>query len=280
MRAIEQQASDSSLYHLGRHSIGIVNGIRVYGTDPITGRRADGEEIGSGCAGRWGDHYFILTARHVIENAQPRDLRFFSLPTSSVECRGPSDLRPQDIVDAVPLSDPAVTVYRCEWEDLALITTLPAAIPDAQFFNAANQWIDPQENEPLHCCGFPFDHNVMVEQKMVGNKEERTIALYPTAWGATVLPLPSEDELKFKITDFDPERHYLVPYGHFAGSKQPHGISGAATWWESDEKLLVWRPNFKFAGICTCCYKQGSVVQVVKASVVLRFLQEVFGPKV
>jgi hypothetical protein len=49
-------------------------------------------------------------------------------------------------------------------------------------------------------------------------------------------------------------------------------------WWESDQKQTVWRPNFKFAGICTACYKRGSVVQVVKASVVRRFLEEVFGP--
>jgi hypothetical protein len=278
MRTIEEQASDANLYRLGRHSVAIVNGIRVYGVDPITGRRADGEEVGTGCAGRWSNHYFILTARHVIETAQPHDLRFYCLPTGGVECRSASDLRPQDIVDAEPLADDAAMIYRCGWEDLALITTTPNTIPNAEFFDAMNEWIDPLEGEPLHCCGFPFDHNVMVEQKIVGNKEERTIALYPTAFNATVLPLPSEDELKFKFGGFDANRHYLMPYGN-AGSKQPHGISGAAMWWESDQKLLVWRPNFKFAGICTDCYKSGSVVHVVKASIVRRFLEEVFGPE-
>ena len=181
MRAIEQQASDATLCRLGRHSIAIVNGIRTVGRDPITGRRADGEEVGSGCAGRWGNHHFVLTARHVVEKAQPRELRFYCLPTSGVECRAPSDLRPQDIADAVSLNHPEAIVHRCECEDLALITTLPTAIPDAEFFDAVNEWIDPEENEPLHCCAFPFDHNVMVEQKIAGNKEERTIALYPTA---------------------------------------------------------------------------------------------------
>jgi len=181
-------------------------------------------------------------------------------------------------VDAVSLTDPAAMVHLCAWEDLALISTLSTAIPNAEFFDAANEWIDPQENEPLHCHAFPIDHHVMVGQKILPNKEERTLALYPTAFGGRVLPLPTEDELKFKITDFNPEKHYLTPYGNL-GSKQPHGISGAAMWWESDEKLLVWRPNFKFAGICICCYKNGSVVQVVKASVVRRFLTEVFGPE-
>jgi len=279
MPPIEQQASDATLYRLGRHSIAIVNGIRVYGVDPISGRRADGEEVGTGCAGCWGDHCFILTARHVIENAQPRDLRFFCLPTGGIECRSASELRRQDIVDAEPLADSAAIIYRCDWEDLALVTTMPSAVPNAEFFDAMNEWIDPSVGEPVHCFGFPSDHRLTVDQRMVGSKEERTIALYPTPFDATVLPLPTEDELRFKITAFDPRMHYLVPYGNFPASKQPHGISGAAIWWESNQKVRVWRPNFKFAGICTCCYKQDSVVQVVKASVVRRFLQEVFAPR-
>jgi hypothetical protein len=277
MRTIEEQASDASLYRLGRHSVAIVNGVRVYGVDSTTGRRADGEEVGTGCAGRWDNHYFILTALHVVETAQPRDLRFYCLPTGGIECRSASDLRPQDIVDAEPLADTTAMIHKCGWEDLAVVTTTASAVPNAEFFDAVNDWIDPLVGEPLHCFGFPSDHGLTVDKRIVGSKEERTIALYPTPFGATVLPLPTEDERKFKITDFNPERHYLVPYGN-SGSKRPHGISGAAMWWESDQKVLVWRPNFKFAGICTACYKRGSVVQVVKASIVRRFLEEVFGP--
>ena len=93
-----------------------------------------------------------------------------------------------------------------------------------------------------------------------------------------MLPPPTEEERKFKITSFDEDRHYLVPYGDAANSKYPGGISGAAMWWESDQPKITWRPHFKFAGLCVACYKRGAVVQVVKASVVRRFLEEVFGP--
>jgi hypothetical protein len=43
-------------------------------------------------------------------------------------------------------------------------------------------------------------------------------------------------------------------------------------------ELVHLRPNFEFTGVCTACYKRGPVVQVVKASVVRSFLEEVFGP--
>jgi len=78
MKAIEQQATDAILYRLGRHSVAIVNRIRTVGYDPMTKRRGDGEEAGSGFAGRWADHHFILTARHVVEKARPSDLRVFA----------------------------------------------------------------------------------------------------------------------------------------------------------------------------------------------------------
>ncbi len=63
------------------------------------------------------------------------------------------------------------------------------------------------------------------------------------------------------------------------GNNYPRGISDAAMWWESDQKQIIWRPHFKFAGVCTACYKRGTVVQVVKASVVRRFLEKVFDPQ-
>lgn len=279
MSTIEEQAQEASLNRLWMHTVGIVNSMRTVGYDPLTERPGDTEESGTGCAGRWGDHYFILTAKHVVEKAQPGDLRIFLRPTGGIECRPPADLRKQDIVDAVPMSQHGAVIHRCEWEDLAVMTTIPkAAGPNGEFLNMASEWIDPPEGEIVHCFGFPSDNGQIVEKKMVGNKEERTVALYSTVFSGPVLPLPTEDELRFKITAFDGDRHYLVPYEDAAKGKHPRGISGAAMWWESDEKQIIWRPNFKFAGVCAVCYKRGTVVQVVKASVVRRFLEEIFGP--
>jgi hypothetical protein len=277
MRDIERQATDASLHRLGRHSVAIVNSIRTVGHDPITGKRADTEEPGSGCTLRWGAHYFVLTAAHVVEKAQPPDIRVFC-PPPDMKFRSSSSLEPQDILDAVPLKDERAVIHRCAWEDLAILTTRADAVRNAEFFDALSEWRDPALGEELHCCGFPSDNCLTVDRKIVGNKEERAIALYTTVFSSNVLPLPTPDELKFKITDFDPDRHFLIPYDDAARGKHPRGISGAAMWWESDQKQTVWRPNFKFAGICTACYKRGSVVQVVKASVVRRFLEEVFGP--
>ncbi|HXX18537.1 MAG TPA: hypothetical protein VEJ46_03980 [Candidatus Acidoferrum sp.] len=275
MSAIEREARNASINRLSAHAVGIVNGIRVLGYDPVTQRRGDAEEPGTGSAGRWGNHYFVLTAKHVVEKATPSDLRLFFCANGRVEYRRPSELRADDIVDAVPLRDEGAVIHRCEWEDLAVIT-MSGPVPKVEYFDAVNEWTDPPVGELLHYVGFPLDYGQLVGKRMVGQQEERTIALYPTVFSTAVLPPPTEDELRFKVTAFDPRDHYLVGFDDATKGVHPRGISGAAMWWESEQKELIWRPRFEFAGVCS--YKQGSVVQVVKAFVVRRFLAEVFGP--
>src|SRR5262249_38574885 len=159
-------------------------------------------------------------------------------------------------VDGIPITDPNAVIYRCDWEDLAVITLdRNRAGEYTEFFDIENCSVDPALNEVVNCCGYPFDRNVLVGKYMIGNKEERTVAIRPEIFSGRVLPEPNEQERKFQITAYDSERHYLVPYEHDL-SKHPLGFSGAAMWWESDQKQIVWRPNFLFAGVCTCCYKK------------------------
>jgi hypothetical protein len=182
-----------------------------------------------------------------------------------------ADLKPQDIADAVAVRDPSAVIHRCTWEDLALVAIDQSeAGPYAEFADLVNDWTDPAEGEIVHCCGFPIDKHILVGKRMVGNKEERDIAIRPALFTGQVFYRPN-----FLTRAYDPERHYLVPYDHH---KRPEGFSGAAAWWESNQPQLVWKPNFKLAGICTSCYKNGTIEQIVKASVVRRFLEEVFGP--
>ena len=59
--------------------------------------------------------------------------------------------------------------------------------------------------------------------------------------------------------------------------QHPSGISGAAVWRRNEKRKDVWTVTFEFAGICTSCYSDGKVEQIVKASSVCKFLVESFG---
>jgi hypothetical protein len=270
---LQRQASDAMSSRLWTNTVAIVNSIRTIGRHPVTNHPADGEEAGTGCVGRWGSCHFIITAGHVLHpEAKPSDIRIFWRPTGTVERIADADLRSQDIGDAVALRDPQASIRQCDWEDLAIIELDPSeAGPYTEFFDIGASWIDPAEGELVHCCGFPIDKHVPLGSRMVGTKTEYDIALRPTVFSGAVRHQPN-----FLAKNFDPEQHYLVPYER-QDSKHPKGFSGAAAWWESDQPQEVWKPNLIFAGICTSCYKDGAIEQIVKASAVRRFLEEVLG---
>jgi hypothetical protein len=274
---LHRQATDAISSRLWTNTVAIVNSVRTVGIDPVTKRPADGEGAGTGCAGRWGSHHFILTAGHVPHpDAKPSNLRIFWRPTGGVERIADTDLKLQDIGDAVSVRDPKAVIHQCPWEDLAVIELDPAeAGPHTEFFDIGTSWIDPAEGEVVHCCGFPIDKHVRLGSRMVGTKTEYDIALRPTVFSGTVFHHPN-----FLARDFDPDLHYLAPYERH-DSKHPKGFSGAAAWWESDQPISpkqVWKPSLVFAGICTSCYKDGAIEQIAKASAVRKFLEETFGP--
>lgn len=270
-------ASDACLRHLLRHTAAIVNSVREVGTDPFSGGPADSEVPGTGIPIKWGNHHFVLSAAHVFKNATPKDLRVLTFANLPPTYKGRESLTWDDIVDGLPLTGDCV-IHVCDWEDLAVVTINPEKFPGVDFTDPAKEWTDPAVAENVHCCGFPSDHSFRVNKRRVSeNRLEVDLAVWPTTFSGEVLPFPPPDELRFRYPDLDIERHYLIPYELPGISQKAGGISGAAVWWESDEKQIIWRPNFKFAGICTHWYPKRARVAVVKASVVRRFLTELFG---
>ena len=150
---MHRQATDAISSRLWTTTVAIVNSIRTVGIDPVTKGPADGEEAGTGCAGRWRSHHFILTAGHVPHpDAKPSGLRIFWRPTGGVERIADADLKAHDIGDAVVIRDPEAVIHQCPWEDLAIIELSPAeAGPHTEFFDIETSWIDPAEGEIVHC---------------------------------------------------------------------------------------------------------------------------------
>jgi hypothetical protein len=275
----EAVAAHATILKLWSHTVGIVNNVLVSGPSLEGDQHAEApKDMGTAVAGVWGQHHFILTAKHVLEGAEPGDLLAFCRPRGDLVYRFTAQVTTDNSVAPVTFTDQNSKIHRCSWEDLAVVTTMPALLSsDIEFVNIANLWIDPPEGGTVHCVGYPTDNRVLVNTQQVGLSTHRTLAFYADIFSGDVLPRPSEDELKFRITAYDHSKHYLIPFEPATRGKQPHGISGAATWFEREHTGAVWSPQFKFGGTCTSCYKRGTVEQVVRASVVCKFLGEVFG---
>ena len=153
---------------------------------------------------------FVQTAKDVVEQAEPRDLRFFVRQVGELQVKHASDLVVTDGVAAIELNDPDAVIHRCEWEDLAIITMRPNALgPNLEFFDVENSWVDPAEGQIVSGIGYPLSSSVRFP-KRVGSVLEQAVLLSPMPFNGSVLPNPLGDELKFKFSGFDAERHFLI----------------------------------------------------------------------
>jgi hypothetical protein len=260
---------------LWSYAVGITNRALVTtGTDPKTGLRGREEETpGTGAAGQWNGHYFVLTAEHVLNSANPADLSFFVRERGDLKTQHASQVRQQDMSEPKSLDDPTAVIHRCRTEDLALIAIAQNVFgPLLEFFDFEGEWTSPAEGEIVIGVGYPVANCVRFRQQ-VGSVIQESVVLSPTPFTGTVLP----DATGRHFNKFDPARHYLTTYEPIEARTHPSGISGAAVWSESDAPQVVWAARLRFAGICTSCYRDGSVEQIVRASVVRQFLTDVFG---
>jgi hypothetical protein len=115
--------------------------------------------------------------------------------------------------------------------------------------------------------------SLIFQKQRTADPIERAIVLSPTPFSGVVLP--SSRGRFFK--NFDSDRHFLMEYDPAKEGHHPSGISGAAVWTMHEQWKEVWSVTFKFAGVCTSCYSDGKIEQVVKAFAVRQFLAETFG---
>ncbi len=173
---------------LWSQTVGIANRALVaHGPDPHSGLPAREEESpGTGIARAWGNHYFILTAKHVLEGAHLNDINLFGRPTATL--RHASEVTIQDALVAVPLNDPEATIHRCEREDLALITVKPDCLgPYLEFAHIASAWVDPSEGEYIIGLGYPVSSGTIFSRQ-AGELLQRAVLLNPIGFDGDVLP--------------------------------------------------------------------------------------------
>lgn len=248
-RTIADQGSDACRRHILGHSAGIVNSaIRAVALDPYTGRHRDSDTPGTGSPMKWGQHYFILSAAHLFESAEPSDLRILTFENLPADYIDPKAAKERDVADGSPLTSDS-KIHRCEQEDLAIATVDPKRFPGVDFTDLAENSIDPAAGEHVSGCGFPSD-NYVAFKKQRGN-EQVELAIYPTLFGGAVLPFPSEDEVKFYYSgDLNEEKHYLIPYELPGVSEEPAGVSGTAVWLWSQEDSTHLETEFQIRRNC------------------------------
>jgi len=248
------------------HTVGVVNRRRVSGTFP-NGEHGSEERPASGVAIQWGRHNLILTAKHALDDALPDDIRIF--------CRPRGDLEIQLSVTPLPLlqndnSDCQARIYRCGWEDIAVLTQPPFEGMNLEPFHLHGNWAEPNTGDKLIGYGFPTADCFKVAE-VQHSPEMRSFAraVPPAHWESSVIrPVP--------FREFD-ESHYYVIRWDPDTMGQPHGYSGSAAWRIPEHAGGIWFPRLQFCGILTHFDREKKAERVVKASAIVKYLSDTFG---
>jgi hypothetical protein len=279
---IETEASKAIFNRIWSHTVGIVNESKLerqVGKLP-DGRRVEESPPGTGCLIQWGSHSCILTAGHVVQSAAVSDLKFF-IGSQSLKEQSRQEVESQAYVEAYqPRSMEIDAIFRCSWEDMTVLTVPPGEIK-SELHTLKSAWADPQQGAIVQVLGFPTHKPLALGIERVGDQEQRTIGLTPTYWDGRVVPVPPRwEESSFSQYPYDPEKHFFTEWKPIDPNMGLKGFSGAAAWTPASVPTgKLWSPKLLFAGMCTHYYGKSGLGRMIKASVVLRFLEEILASK-
>lgn len=249
------------------HVLGVVNLKEVVSEQAHT--RWEG--MGTGCACLWRNTTLVLTAKHVLEEAQPRDIAF--LPRSGTVLRWDQPGQIEGMVERVTIG--IERIVRCQWEDLAAIVLAGDGLDrlNIEFCGVPKRLArDQTANGPgsVLIIGYPFDQTFVASEHRQFEGVAKLLACPCDSFWGELVATPEQT----LGSDYDPERHLLVRFEPGRHGSRPHGYSGAAVWCDPVRQGPIWTPDPLILGLQTHGYPRAGLIRAVRASSIRSFLEE------
>jgi hypothetical protein len=250
-------------------------GIIAMDADVSYEHRLRADAVGSGTACTWKGQKLILTAEHVIGDAQPDRLAFLLRVDDALNWEGTG--KPAKVVQRVQL--PIETIIRDKKNDLAVAVLRAKLLTHSrmQFCELPRQLkrsrtVRGKGSLILH--GFPKDQQYAISESKTSNASIRQFVAQPIILPVTIAGHPS----KPLSSHYDPDRDVLVHYEPPRDlNMKPHGFSGAAVWCQrSRQSGPIWTPCPMMFGLQTRAYMTSKLLQIVDALTIKNFLEESF----
>lgn len=254
------------------HTAAVINGVLTEGETP-EGQIVSSEGVGVGSACCWKGKKLVLTAKHVLEGANPSDIRFFLRQDRPIEW-GTRPSRPT-VEHAVVLA--IQEIVRCPSEDLACVVLgAKESGKRLEFVDLPRDFGDvPPDGSGTLILGAPTDKAVAIaEGQRPGGQRWRSSALQVSGcWAVVTSEVP-----RFFPSSFDPTRHFLLHYDPAEeGGSLPYGFSGTGVWYRRQKNEPVWSADPVLAGVETRWHRESKLMIAVRSEVVRRFLEDEVG---
>ena len=249
------------------HTALVINTVRQQ-TTLATGQTASWEAVGSGSACRWKGKRFVLTAKHVLEEASARDIRFFLRSTGAIDW----GTRPSQPLIAQIVALEVEDVVRCQYEDLAcIILGQNESGRHLEFADLPKDFGDvPPAGGGTLITGCPTDQSITVAEGYQQGTHWRAFALQPRGCWAVVV----DDPPRYFPSSFDSAKHFLLRYDPAEEGALPHGFSGSGVWYRRRRVDSLWAADPVLAGVQVRWHGESKLMIAVRSEVVRQFLEE------
>jgi Trypsin-like peptidase domain len=240
---------------------------------------ANNTGIGTGTLITDGTRRFVLTAEHVIRDANPTTIRFWSKPSASLVDKAAREVSNAEL-KALTAGEflPIEAVHVDKGLDLALMMLKPEyeLLRASRFYDlsCSRTLGDPSlEGLSLLCFGFPtanarvlgttLDGGIVNFLGCASHVSDYETDLNSTVWNR----LPSS---------ISPEDNFVLRYNGIGEGLNPRGLSGCGVWIAGATKgNAIWAPDPALVGVVHRYVEKLSVLVATNLAAVLRMIDSV-----
>lgn len=206
-----------------------------------------------------------MTAKHVLDGADPEDLRFFFSHAGKIDWNErPSQ---QSLAVAVPLQ--IEEIIRFQGEDLACIVLDQEANSPVEFTRLPDSLgRTPPAGGGTLLYGSPSDQNIPVAAARKDGKLNVAFAVQPRGCWAVV----KGETPPYFPSSFDSDRHFLLEYNPSEEGAMPHGFSGSGVWYQGADTTGLWSARPVLAGVQFKWHRPSNTMVALQSSRVLELL--------
>lgn len=246
----------------------------------------DNTQIGTGTLVSFDGQKFILTAKHVIQNAKVEELRFWLRPPAPIIEKAVRDTTAKERGATTPgIALPIEYVAQNDVLDIAILRLkADTQLPDGpRFYDLSesspfSSWDEAKlDGLSLHVFGFPAENSVVLRR--VGNHIENFVG---TAFFSSRYLRDRNESHSWSGLEFvSPNKDFLFDYPERAGDNYlaPPGLSGAGVWVQSDGPDAIWTSRPMLLGVCHRYFERFGLLAATKVSVLLSGFGQATPPK-
>ena len=227
---------------------------------------------GTGSLIKFNNRFFILTCAHVVTKDYPNSQIGVLFHTGGTQITGSKEIIKNtplpELLELIPNRsfrqevDIINRYYSNAKDDLVFLELNPSSVhvKNNEFYDLMNNGIkSPELNQGIYLAGFSEELARDLGKKRVGVSPFYDMTL-----------LASQE---IEVTDFNPDREFLIVYTFDEKAVEPRGLSGCGVWVRLPSgNDNIWTPNIYFAGVQKAVYRKNQVLAVTKAEAVLQLI--------